>query len=196
VRKPIADREERARHGAEKHATREARVERWLDRNIDRKGMRPRYAAYLVISTWLIAIVVFGIFQRIADPHTYPSIWLAWWWAIQTVTTVGYGDVVPQQTAGKVVAAILMVGGLAFLSILTATITSSFVARRQERARMRGQDPVMQELQRLSGQIESLEAELKGTRDGGGSAAAPAQDGADGMPSEDQTGPAHQERSV
>jgi voltage-gated potassium channel Kch len=126
--------------------------------------MRPRYAAYLVIATWLIAIVVFGIVQRIADPHTYPTIWLAWWWAIQTVTTVGYGDVVPQQTTGKFVAAVLMIGGLAFLSILTATITSSFVARRQEKSRARGEDPMMQELVRLSDKIESLEGELKRSR--------------------------------
>lgn len=159
--------EERHRRAAEKQASREERIQTWVDRKISRKGMRPRYAAYLVIATWMIAIVVFGIFQRIADPHTYPTIWLAWWWAIQTVTTVGYGDVVPQQTAGKFVAAVLMIGGLAFLSILTATITSSFVARRQERARMRGDDPVMEELRRLSEQMESLEAELKLARENG-----------------------------
>src|SRR3954447_24575711 len=128
----MVNREERHRRGAEKHRSREERVERWVDHKISRKGLRPRYAAYLVITTWLVAILVFGIFQRIADPETYPTIWLAWWWAIQTVTTVGYGDNVPQQAAGKVVASILMVGGLAFLSIVTATITSSFVARRQE----------------------------------------------------------------
>jgi voltage-gated potassium channel len=157
----MANREERHRRSAEKHATREERVERWVDRKISRKGLRPRYAAYLVITTWLIAILVFGIFQRIADPDTFPTIWLAWWWAIQTVTTVGYGDVVPQQPAGKAVAAILMLGGLSFLSILTATITSSFVARRQERARARGEDPVMREMARLAAQIDSLETELK-----------------------------------
>src|SRR3954462_6156060 len=153
-------REERDRRGAERHASREERDQNWVDRKISRKGMRPRYAAYLVVATWLIAIVVFGIVQRIADPHTYPTIWLAWWWAIQTVTTVGYGDVVPQQTAGKVVAALLMVGGLSFLSILTATITSSFVARRQEKVRARGEDPLMQEMARLSAQVESLMTEL------------------------------------
>ena len=76
-----------------------------------------------MIVLWLIAIVGFGIFERIADPKTFPTIWLAWWWAIQTVTTVGYGDVVPQQAAGKAVAAVLMVGGLAFLSIVTATVS-------------------------------------------------------------------------
>src|SRR3954452_1445804 len=156
--------EERDRRKAERHASREDRVQAWVDRKISRKGMRPRYAAYLVIGTWMIAIVVFGIFQRIADPHTYPTIWLAWWWAIQTVTTVGYGDVVPQQTAGKFVAAVLMIGGLAFLSILTATITSSFVARRQDRARAQGDDAVMQELKRLSEHVESLDAEMKRAR--------------------------------
>jgi len=150
--------------GAEKHIAREERIEGWVDRKVTRKGLRPRYAAYLVITTWVIAIVVFGIVQRIADPHTFPTIWLAWWWAIQTVTTVGYGDIVPGAPLGKAVAAVLMVGGLSFLSILTATITSSFVARRQERSRARGDDPVLQEVARLSAKIDSLEAELKRAR--------------------------------
>ena len=157
----MAEREEPVSQAAERHASREERVEGWIDRRVNRKGLRPRYAAYLVITTWVIAIVVFGIVQRIADPHTFPTIWLAWWWAIQTVTTVGYGDVVPGTPAGKAVAAVLMVGGLSFLSILTATITSSFVARRQERSRARRDDPLTQEVVRLSAKIDSLEAELK-----------------------------------
>jgi voltage-gated potassium channel len=147
--------------------TREERVERWFDDVVGRKGLRPRYAAYLVIVIWLAAILVFGIFQRIADPHTYPTIWKAWWWAIQTVTTVGYGDVVPQQPAGKAVAAVLMIGGLAFLSIITATITSSFVARRQARAEARGEDPVMRELMRIGERIDAIEAELQRSRKAG-----------------------------
>jgi hypothetical protein len=165
----MANREERARRAAEKHESRQVQMEQYVDRKLNRKGLRPRYAAYLVISTWLIAIVAFGIVQRIADPDTYPNIWLAWWWAIQTVTTVGYGDVVPQSTAGKAVASLLMVGGLSFLSILTATITSSFVARRQEKTRARGDDPFMQELLRLSSKVESLEAEIRRSRGDGGS---------------------------
>jgi voltage-gated potassium channel Kch len=141
--------------------SREERLEQWFDDLEGRKGLRPRYAAYLVIGIWLIVIVAFGIFQRLADPTTYPTIWKAWWWAIQTVTTVGYGDVVPQQPAGKAVAAVLMVGGLAFLSIITATITSSFVARHQARSQARGEDPVMRELNRIGERIDSLEQELR-----------------------------------
>src|SRR3954447_5411677 len=157
----MADPEERH---PPRRPTQQERVQRWLDRTTEKKGLRPRYAAYLVIVIWLVAIVVFGILQRIADPQTFPTIWSAWWWAIQTVTTVGYGDAVPHQGAGKVVAALLMVGGLSFLSILTATITSSFVARRQEQARAEGTDPLMQEMVRLSARVGSPPAELEGAR--------------------------------
>jgi voltage-gated potassium channel len=157
----MADRVERA---AAKHQQRAQRIEQSVDRMIDRRGLRPRYAAYIVIALWMIAVFAFGIFQRIADPKTYPTIWDAWWWAIQTVTTVGYGDNVPQQPAGKVVAAVLMIGGLAFLSIVTATITSSFVARRQEGSRARADDKVLEQIAGLSEQIESLKAEVRAAR--------------------------------
>src|SRR5215217_9086703 len=89
---------------------RDDRIERTVDRMIGRRGLRPRSAAYLVIVLWLIAVVAFGVLQRVVDPDTYPTIWPALWWAVQTVTTVGYGDNVPQQAGGKVVASILMIG--------------------------------------------------------------------------------------
>src|SRR3954468_15221257 len=123
------------------------RVDAWLGRRTGRGGLRPRSAASLLVACWLVAVMLLGIIERIADPDTYHSIWLAWWWAIETVTTVGFGDVVPQSAGGKVVAAFMMLGGLAFLSIVTATITSAFVARRQATATARGEDPVMQKLE-------------------------------------------------
>jgi voltage-gated potassium channel len=51
------------------------------------------------------------------------------WWSIQTVTTVGYGDVTPKHPSGRLVGVIVMLEGIAFLAIVTAVITSSFVAR-------------------------------------------------------------------
>jgi voltage-gated potassium channel len=157
----MADRIERK---AIKHEARQDEIDRRIDELFGRRGLRPRYAAYIVIFIWMVAVFAFGLLERIVDPKTYPTIWDAWWWAIQTVTTVGYGDNPPQQPGGKVVASVLMIGGLAFLSIITATITSSFVARRQERSRARGEDPVMQQLTRLGEQVESLEAELRQAR--------------------------------
>jgi voltage-gated potassium channel len=51
------------------------------------------------------------------------------WWALQTVTTVGYGDVTPKHASGRLVGVIVMLEGISFLAIITAVITSSFVAR-------------------------------------------------------------------
>ena len=69
--------------------------------------------------------------MRVVDGEEYPNIWKGMWWALQTVTTVGYGDVTPKNTSGRIVGAFVMLEGVAFLSILVAAITSIFVARAQ-----------------------------------------------------------------
>jgi voltage-gated potassium channel len=135
------------------------RADRWLERRIERKGLRPRYAAYLIIAFWSAAIVVFGVVERLADPKSFDSIWLGIWWAVQTVTTVGYGDVVPGQIGGRVIASILMLGGLSLLAVVTAAVTSGFVTRAQAQMRAEHGDPVMDKLEELSAQIEKLQAD-------------------------------------
>ena len=70
--------------------------------------------------------------MRIIDHEEYANVWVGMWWALQTATTVGYGDVTPGDVAGGIVAAVVMLQGIAFLAILTAAITSVFVARASE----------------------------------------------------------------
>ncbi len=136
------------------------RVERWLDKRTERKGLRPRYAAYLIGTLWAIGVVVFGIVERLVDPKTFHSVWLGMWWAVETVTTVGYGDIVPDQTIGKVIACFLMLGGLSLISVVTAAITSGFVARAEALRRAAGEDPVVEKLDQLALQLQSIKAEL------------------------------------
>ncbi len=57
------------------------------------------------------------------------------WWAIVTLTTVGYGDVVPLTLPGRLVGVALMVSGLIAISLLTATVASIFVQRKIRRER-------------------------------------------------------------
>ena len=64
------------------------------------------------------------------------------WWATQTVTTVGYGDVVPDSAGGQLIAVVLMVGGLSFFAVVTGVITSVFVTRAQAERRAQEADPV------------------------------------------------------
>jgi voltage-gated potassium channel len=54
----------------------------------------------------------------------------AFWWAIVTVTTVGYGDIYPVTTEGKIIASILMIVGIGILGILISTLGASFIESR------------------------------------------------------------------
>jgi|SRR5450755_3358578 voltage-gated potassium channel len=140
--------------------SRGARSERWLDKRVERRGLRPRDAAYVIGLFWAIAVVVFGVVERLVDPKTFHSVWLGMWWAVETVTTVGYGDIVPSQTPGKIIAAFLMLGGLSLLSVVTAAITSGFVSRAEAHRRASGEDPVLQKLEEISAELRAFKAEL------------------------------------
>ena len=144
---------------------------RRFQRNIERKGLRPRFAAYFIVASWALGVVVFGVIERLVDPHTFDNIWLGMWWAIQTVTTVGYGDVVPGSTAGKVIAAFMMLGGLSLLAVLTGLITSAFVAQAQAQRHADREDPMMEKLEEMSGRLEAINADLarlqRGSEPGG-----------------------------
>jgi voltage-gated potassium channel len=125
---------------------------------VEHRGLRPRYAASVIVAFWAVGVVVFGVVERLVDPKTFDNVWLGMWWAIQTVTTVGYGDVVPASTGGKVIASIMMLGGLSLFAVVTGAITSAFVAQAQ--GRMGGGDPVIQKLEQVTAQLETMEAEL------------------------------------
>jgi voltage-gated potassium channel len=57
----------------------------------------------------------------------------AFWWSIVTVTTVGYGDISPTTTAGRIIAAVLMLSGIGFLSMLTSTVSTYFIMKTNEK---------------------------------------------------------------
>src|SRR3954454_17589177 len=88
-----------------------------------------RGAASVIVTVTAAVVIGGGILMRVFDHTEYPNIWVGMWWALQTVTTVGYGDVTPQHLIGRVIAAFVMLEGIAFLAIVTAAITSTFVAR-------------------------------------------------------------------
>ena len=135
---------------------------RRMQSQIERKGMRPRFAAYLIIAFWALAVVAFGVVERLVDPDSFDNVWLGMWWAIQTVTTVGYGDVVPETTAGKVVAYLFDVGRLVVVG----------GGDRRDHQRLRGTgagsargrqnpgDPVMEKLEEMAARLEAIDTDL------------------------------------
>jgi voltage-gated potassium channel Kch len=94
-----------------------------------RNPVTVRRAAGAIVGTTAVIVIASGLLMRVLDHREYPNIFIGMWWAIQTVTTVGYGDVTPKAIGGRIVAALVMLEGIAFVAIVTAAITSTFVAR-------------------------------------------------------------------
>jgi voltage-gated potassium channel len=107
---------------------RESRLERRLDRAVARVTT-PRGAAVVIATASIGVTFASAILMTIADRKNYPSIGSGLWWAVQTVTTVGYGDHTPVTISGRLVAAFVMLVGIGFLTVITAAITSTFVSR-------------------------------------------------------------------
>jgi voltage-gated potassium channel Kch len=141
----------------------ETRLERRLERAVAR-AVTPRGAA-IVIATATIAItVVTGVAMTIVDRENYPTIGSGLWWAVQTSTTVGYGDNVPTTVAGRLVAAFVMLVGIGFLTVITAAITSTFVSRaRLEPADTDAETSVAEQLRQINARLERIEARQDGS---------------------------------
>ena len=134
------------------------------DRMIDRYLRDPksvRRAMGVIVTATAIVVIGSGALMRLIDHREYASIWAGMWWAIQTVTTVGYGDVTPKEPNGRIVATFVMLEGIAFLSIVTASITSTFVERA---TRDRNNDESLHE-QRVEERLASMDEELRATRE-------------------------------
>ena len=101
-------------------------------------------------------IIVAGAAQHAFSTGEFGSLWDGIWWAVVTVTTVGYGDLYPTTVQGRLIGMLLMFTGIGFLSLLTAAIASRFV--KQERREER--DEVMEALHRLETDVREIKAKL------------------------------------
>ena len=134
-------------------------IERRLAKFMEDPGS-VRNAAGTIVTATAIVVVVGGILMRVIDHKEYANVWVGMWWALQTVTTVGYGDVTPKEPSGRFVASVVMLEGIAFLAIVTASITSTFVARAAEkRLAAREQDQETEE-QRIDARFDAMQRQL------------------------------------
>jgi len=132
-----------------------------------REPVSVRNAANVIVVATAVVVVAGGVGMRVLDHEEYPNIWRGMWWALQTVTTVGYGDVTPTHTSGRIVAAFVMLEGIAFLAILIAAITSTFVARAEReseeaaaKADQSGEERIDARFDDLAARLDRVEAML------------------------------------
>jgi voltage-gated potassium channel len=142
----------------------ETHLERWLDRALART-QTPRGGAVVIATVTTIATVGFGLLMTVIDHKNFTTLGQGLWWSVQTVTTVGYGDAVPTSASGRLVAALVMLLGLAFLAVITAAITSSFVAQATEKAARTTEDGAVPataaDLREINKRLDRIEALLR-----------------------------------
>ncbi len=94
---------------------------------------------FFLTGSMLVIVALGGLGYALSESGEGETFWVllgrGFWWAIVTITTVGYGDVVPQTLPGRIFGLLLMFAGLIVLSLLTATIASIFVERKFKKER-------------------------------------------------------------
>jgi voltage-gated potassium channel len=121
--------------------------------------LRPGLARFLSFAGGAFvgcALVVYAVEHDRPDA-TIQTVGDAFWWAMVTTTTVGYGDEVPVTDQGRLMAVLLMVLGIALLSVLTALIAAYFVGQDEKVARS---SELMDRLERIEATLRVVEQHL------------------------------------
>lgn len=84
------------------------------------------YATFVLLLVLIIGSYLFYILEHGVNPEV-PNYESAMWYSIVSMTTVGYGDIVPVNLSGRIVGVILILSGMAYLSLVTATLAYSFI---------------------------------------------------------------------
>ena len=126
-----------------------------------------RVFPFLALTTLTVALLA-GFVVTIIDKEDFPSYGTAVWWAVVTLGTVGYGDVVPHTGWGRVVGSAVIIVGVTFIAFLTAVITSLFVEEEQkahrtviEDAQRASQDETSRLLEDVSSRLSTVETLLR-----------------------------------
>jgi voltage-gated potassium channel Kch len=119
-----------------------------------------RRAGMLIACATIAVTIVGGVLVTIIDPKDFPTLGKGMWWAVQTVTTVGYGDITPTTTSGRLIGTVIMVTGIGFLSVVTASITAAFIEAARKRIGA-GDQKLITELAELNRRLERIEERLE-----------------------------------
>ena len=139
--------------------------ERFWDRAL-RAVARGNVLPYLAAATAALTVAT-GFLVTLIAHKDFPTFEDGIWFALQTLTTVGYGDIVPHSAWGRVVGAVVMVVGVTFLSYLTAVVTSLLISARQseqaadaEARRAAGEEETRALLRQLLARLDAIEGKL------------------------------------
>lgn len=141
------------------HSERQADSGIWFAKRLLSAPLTARRAAGVISLFTLALTLVAATAAFVLDRSDFPNLGISIWWALQTVTTVGYGDFVPSNDEGRVIGAIVMLGGISFAAVVTASVAAALVeaARRRVSAEPE-KHPLAPQLREIAARLERLEA--------------------------------------
>lgn len=133
----------------------EGPLERRLTVALSNLTLRKAVSVIVVVATTMAVVAAF--LERLIDP-AFNTFGQALWWAVSTVSTVGYGDYVPESAAGRLIGSVLMLTGLALIPIITSVVVSILVAQRTREAR----EEELSDIERILERLDKLDQRLAG----------------------------------
>ena len=116
-----------------------------------------RKAVSLIVAVATVLAIAAALLERLLEPKVFDTFPHALWFTVTTVTTVGYGDYVPESAAGRLVASALMLTGLGLIPLITSVVVSILVSKRNREAR----EQEMQDLRLILERLDSLDRRLE-----------------------------------
>jgi voltage-gated potassium channel len=142
---------------------------------LTRRQLTVRRATQIIVAVTLIVTIGGGVTIWLLDHDEFSDLGTSLWWAVQTVTTVGYGDVVPHNTTGRVIGTVVMLTGIGFIAVMTAAVTASLIEQARRR-QMEGNGDSDPQLDRIESRLAAIEATLARRGEPPASAAEPGAD--------------------
>jgi voltage-gated potassium channel len=140
-------------------SAREGRVFTWVRNSLRGASLTAYRAARLIAFATLVLTVAGGVAVWLVDRDDFPTLGDGLWWSVQTVTTVGYGDVVANHTAGRLIGAVLMLNGIALLTVVTATVTALLIEQARQR-RPNSEPMLLAKLEQIESRLEGIEGRI------------------------------------
>jgi voltage-gated potassium channel Kch len=130
-------------------------------RAMTRRPLTVWRAARLIATVTVSVTLISGALMSVADHQHFNNVGDGFWWAVQTVTTVGYGDFVPTNTLGRLLASLVMLFGIAFVTVATAAVTASFVELARRRIEASTGRDLHARLDEIVARLDTIEADIK-----------------------------------
>ncbi len=118
----------------------------------------PAIAVQIVALYTSTAVLIGALVMWLVNDENFPNYGVALWWAAQTVTTVGYGDVVPTNVAGRIVASLVMFTGIALISVVSGAAASGLMQTVRRRQGMDTETKILEEIEALHRRLDELGA--------------------------------------